>query len=171
MVLLAITPEFDSTFSTLKLIGLIILCIAIIVACYYTTKFVGKKQGTGSGKNFRVIETYRISQNKFLQIIAVGKRYFLISSSKDKVSLIAELSESDLELEKQKVSHMKFKDALMASLAREKKKEIIAEKADDYDANDEIGSFESDNPDMIPSEEDSDDNPQENKEDAFSSEE
>lgn len=120
MYLLAANLDFNSSFSTLKLIGLIILCIAIIVACYYTTKFVGKKQTGGSGRNFRPIETYRISQNKFLQIVAVGKRYFLIASSKDGISMLAELNESDLELEQKGTSHKNFK-AILASLSKDKK--------------------------------------------------
>ena len=56
--------------SVLKLIGLIILCILIIAASYFTTKFVGQRQLKGSAKsNFRNIDIYRISTNKYLQIV------------------------------------------------------------------------------------------------------
>ncbi len=83
--------------SALKLVGLIILCAIIIAASYFTTRFVGKKQQNMSGgSNFRSIDVYRLGQNKYLQIIQAGKRYFLIAVSKDSVETIAELSEDDI---------------------------------------------------------------------------
>ncbi len=83
--------------SVLKLIGLIILCVIIIAASYYTTRFVGKRQaGMGGESNFKSLDVYRINQNKYLQLIAVGKRYFVIAVSKDNVQLIAELNEEDI---------------------------------------------------------------------------
>ena len=81
----------------LKLIGLIILCVIIIAASYYTTRFVGKRQaGMGGESNFKSLDIYRINQNKYLQLIAVGSRYFVIAVSKDNVQLIAELNEEDI---------------------------------------------------------------------------
>ena len=83
--------------SVLKLIGLIILCVIIIAASYFTTRFVGKRQsGAGGESNFKSLDIYRINQNKYLQLIAVGTRYFVIAVSKDNVQLIAELDEDDI---------------------------------------------------------------------------
>ena len=83
--------------SALKLVGLIILCAIIIAASYFTTRFVGKKQQNAAGEsNFGSIDVFRLSPNKYLQIIRVGKRYFLIAVSKDTVETIAELSEEDI---------------------------------------------------------------------------
>ena len=83
--------------SILKLIGLIILCILIIVASYYTTKFVGKRQMTGSSKsNFRSLDVFRISTNKYLQIIEIGERYFCIAVAKDNITVVGELNKEDI---------------------------------------------------------------------------
>ena len=69
----------------------------IIAASYYTTRFVGKRQaGMGGESNFKSLDIYRINQNKYLQLIAVGSRYFVIAASKDNVQLIAELNEEDI---------------------------------------------------------------------------
>ena len=69
----------------------------IIAASYYTTRFVGKRQaGMGGESNFKSLDIYRINQNKYLQLIAVGSRYFVIAVSKDNVQLIAELNEEDI---------------------------------------------------------------------------
>jgi len=83
-----------------ELIGLIIVFILILFATYYTSKWVAKN-GVNMQKagNIQVIETYRLSQTKYLQIVKTGKdRYFLISVTKDNVSLIAELDDEDIDL-------------------------------------------------------------------------
>ena len=83
--------------SVLKLIGLIILCILIIAASYFTTRFVGKRQLKGSAKsNIRNIDIFRISPNKYLQIVEIGERYFCIAVAKENISLIAELNKEDI---------------------------------------------------------------------------
>ena len=109
---------FLSTFGTtgvesvLKLIGLILLCIIIIAASYYTTRFVGKRQAGMTGdSNFKPLDIYRINQNKYLQLIAVGKRYFVIAVSKDNVQLIAELQEDDITYWRSE-KKMSFKDIM-----------------------------------------------------------
>ena len=107
--------------SALKLVGLIILCAIIIAASYFTTRFVGKKQQNMSGEsNFRSIDVYRLSQNKYLQLIQVGKRYFVIAVSKDSVEAIAELSEEDI-VHFPSDKKVSFKE-IMAKVVPEKKK-------------------------------------------------
>lgn len=101
----------ESTFeSVLKLIVLIVVFIVIIFACYLTTRFIGNQQlGQLKDSNFKVIDTFKPAPNKFLQIIKVGKRYFLIAVSKEDISYIAELSEEDIKL-KSNDQHGSFKD-------------------------------------------------------------
>ena len=83
--------------SSMKLFGLIILFVIIIVACYYVTRFVGSKSmGTIRESNIKLIDTYRINQNQCLLIVCVGKRYFLLASNKDAVTLLSELKEDEL---------------------------------------------------------------------------
>ena len=47
-------------------------------------------------RNIQVIETFRISNNKFIQIIQVGNKYLLVSVCKDTMNTLAELAEEDL---------------------------------------------------------------------------
>ena len=120
--------------SVLKLIGLIILCVIIIAASYYTTRFVGKRQaGMGGESNFKSLDIYRINQNKYLQLIAVGSRYFVIAVSKDNVQLIAELNEEDITYwrSEKKVS---FKDIMSKVVpGRKDESEEDAETAENTD--------------------------------------
>ncbi|MCQ2494981.1 MAG: flagellar biosynthetic protein FliO [Lachnospiraceae bacterium] len=114
-------PGSSGVVSVFKLIGLILLCVLIIAASYFTTKFVGKKQmGRYSKSNFKSLDIYRINGNKFLQIIQVGKRYFCISVTKDQVSLLAELSREDIVNWPPEASNAGFKDVL-ASIKGKKK--------------------------------------------------
>lgn len=99
--------------SILKLIGLIILCILIIAASYFTTKFVGKKQiQSGSKSNFKSVDVFRITPNKYLQIVEVGKRYFCIAVTKESVTLISELSEEDLKVLPAEMKPKSFKEQM-----------------------------------------------------------
>ena len=99
--------------SIMKLIGLIILCILIIAASYYTTKFVGKRQIQGGSKsNIKSIDVFRITPNKYLQIVEVGKRYFCIAVTKESVTLISELSEDDLKVLPAEMKPKSFKEQM-----------------------------------------------------------
>ncbi len=83
--------------SLLELLGVIVIFIIVIVLCYLTTKFVaGKQIKQKSSGNIQLIETYSIAQNRYLQLLKIGRKYVVISVTKDNVSLLAELSEDEL---------------------------------------------------------------------------
>lgn len=87
----------SSSNNVAELIGMVIVLLLILAAAFYTTKFVGKfSMGQFRESNFNVIDTYRISPNKFLQIVKVTNKYILFSVSKDHVTYITELDESEV---------------------------------------------------------------------------
>lgn len=98
--------------STFKLIGLFILFVLIIIACYYTTKFVGGRQlGQMKSSNFKVLETFRVSQNKYMQLMRVGSKYVVIAVCKDTITVITELDEEDIiSYNNEKAAGSSFKD-------------------------------------------------------------
>ena len=80
--------------SIASLFGLIVLCILIIVASYFVTRLVGGKQlARQKNSNF---DTFHLAQNKYLSIIQVGRRYFVIAICKDTVTMLSELQEEDI---------------------------------------------------------------------------
>ncbi len=90
-------PNYNSTKGWFELFGLLLLFIFIVIGCYFTTRFVANKQMKQlKHSNFKVIDTYRITQNKFLQIVKIGTRYVVISITKDNITFITELSEEEL---------------------------------------------------------------------------
>ena len=91
------TESFSSTNNVLELLGLCLLLVIILFAAYYTSKFVGRyKLGQLKDSNISVIEAYRISTNKMLQIVKIGNKYVVIGVSKDNITVITELDESEV---------------------------------------------------------------------------
>lgn len=91
-------PERLSTWdNVLQLLGLCILLIIILIAAYYTSKFVGRyKLGQTKNSNIKIIESYRISTNKLLQIVKVANKYLVIGVCKDQITYITELDEDEV---------------------------------------------------------------------------
>ena len=98
-----------------------VIFLAVLAITYYTTRFVGRYQKLqGFNKNFEAIETYRVTQNKFLQLVRVGKRYFVIAVGKDEISLISEVSQDDIELDVDDNSDANDRFKQIFELARDK---------------------------------------------------
>lgn len=83
--------------SFLQLLGVVIIFGFILVITYFTTKWVGGFQKTQmKSGNLQVIETVRIANNNFLQVIKAGEKYLVIAVSKDKVTMLTELPAEQL---------------------------------------------------------------------------
>lgn len=88
--------------SVAELIFLLVIFVVILIACYYTTRFVaGNQQKRTQNGNFKPIETFQVAQNRYLQLIQIGTRYFVLAITKDSVTMLCELSEEEFELKKQ----------------------------------------------------------------------
>ncbi len=87
----------STTDSFVQLVSLVFVLIIILVAAYYTSRFVGKmKMGQMNKSNFQVIDTYRISQTKALQIVKIANKYVVIAIAKDTIEVITELDEAEV---------------------------------------------------------------------------
>lgn len=115
---------YSSGESVLKLIGLILLCVVIIIASFFTTRFVGRKQmGGGDSSNFEAIDAFRIDQNRYLQIIKVAGKYLLISVTKEQISLLSELDGEEIREREKKDPPVSFKDIFAKALDKKGKNE------------------------------------------------
>ncbi len=86
--------SYDSVW---QLVSLVLILVIILVAAYYTSRFIGGiKLGQMKKSNFQVIDSYRITPNKALQIVKIGNKYVVISIGKDNISYITELDESEV---------------------------------------------------------------------------
>lgn len=95
-MILAATDRAESITQFLTVIFVFVLVLALT---YLTTRFVGGYQKTRSAtRNFEAIETYRITNGKFLQIVRIGEKYMVIGVGKDNITSICELSADDIKL-------------------------------------------------------------------------
>lgn len=94
MVLSGIFSGWESFF---QLIGVLLIFLFVLAVTAVTTRWIARyQQGMMQNKNIQVIETFRVSSNKFIQIIQVGKKYLVISVCKDIVNILTELTEEEL---------------------------------------------------------------------------
>ena len=93
-MILAITDRAESFTQFLTVILVFLLVLALT---YFTTRIVGNYQKARSvNRNFEVIETYRITNGKYLQIVKIGEKYVVIGIGKDNITSICELSADDI---------------------------------------------------------------------------
>jgi len=87
----------NSIQSLFELLGLILIFVIVLVVCYYTTRFVAGRQLVQKKiGNFEVVETFPVAQNKYLQLIRMGNKYVVISVSKETITYITEIDETQV---------------------------------------------------------------------------
>ena len=80
-----------------QLITVFILFILVLAITVYATKFVGNYQKVqGINRNLEVIETLRVANNKYLQIVRAADKYFVIGIGKDEVSMLTEIDGDEI---------------------------------------------------------------------------
>lgn len=76
-----------------------ILCIVVFVGAYYTSKLLGNYQFSKNKlSNLKIAEVIQVGPQKTIQLIKVGTEYVLIGVTKDKITFIKEIPESNIDL-------------------------------------------------------------------------
>ena len=119
MLLYAEKVDSIASFFTVLVIFIFILAIT-----YFTTRYIANYQkGKYGGKNIKVIESARLTTNKFLQIVQIGEEYFAIALGKDEVTFISRLDKDNLNLTEVDADLPGFKDILEKAKAKLMKKD------------------------------------------------
>ena len=92
------------TESSLKSVGqflaLLIVFIFVLFITYFSTKVIADIQKNQiSGSNIKLHEAARLSQNKYIQIVQIGQKYYALAICKDTVTVIDTLDPNDLDLQ------------------------------------------------------------------------
>ena len=83
--------------SVFDLLTVLFIFAVVIVLTFLTTRFIaGYQKGKSAGRNFEVLESCRVTSNKYLQIVRAGKKYLVIGIGKDEIHVLAELSEEEI---------------------------------------------------------------------------
>lgn len=95
-MLLTITTKADSY---IQFMTVLVLFIFVLAITYVVTRWIAKsQQGRAGTGNLEVVETCRITANKYVQIVRAGEKYLVIGVGKDEIHMLAELSEQELVL-------------------------------------------------------------------------
>ena len=99
----------------LQLLGLLFVFIVVLLAAWYVSRFVGNKAMGGFGnRNINIIESFRLDNNKAIQIVRIADKYLAIGVSKDEINVLAQLNEEDIIItSRDDNNNLKFKDILM----------------------------------------------------------
>lgn len=126
-----------------ELFGLLIVFVLILALAYYTSKWIGK---TGAGMttknhNITIVETLRLSQTKYLQIIKVADKYIVIAVSKDHIEYLTEIDGEKLDITAGGTQAPSFKEILTKiksgnNMKSIEPKENENDKKDEKDKND-----------------------------------
>ena len=93
-MLLSIQSGIDSV---VQFMTVLIMFVFVLGITYFTTRYIAKIQkGQMSNKNMELIDTLRISNNKYMQIVRVGERYYCMAVCKDTVTLLGEIQKEEL---------------------------------------------------------------------------
>lgn len=93
MILLSSTGD-----SFIQLIIVLVCFVVVLILTYYTTKWIaGYQQQHSYNKNLKVVETLKLTTNKYIQIIEAGKdTYFVIALGKDDITVLGQLTKDQL---------------------------------------------------------------------------
>jgi flagellar protein FliO/FliZ len=94
-MLLAQTSRIDSAaqFATVLLAFVFVLALTL-VGTRLVGNFQKKQLRTG---NFEALEGFRLANNKYLQLVRIGKRYYVLAIGKDEIGVVTEVDREELE--------------------------------------------------------------------------
>lgn len=103
-----------------QFITVLLIFVAVLGITAWTTKWIAKYQKQQSvNENIQVIETTRIANNKYIQIIRAGQKYMVIAVCKDTVTLLGEIPEEQLK-EKAPVENFNFRELFDRTVTKAK---------------------------------------------------
>ena len=102
----------------LQLTAVVVVFVLVLAGTYYVTNWIAKSGMIQSqSRNIKVIETFKITNGKYIQIIQLGKKYYSIGVTKDQITFLTPLDEAQLDFSEevrngQKVSFKELLDKL-----------------------------------------------------------
>ncbi len=88
----------SSTNNILQFLTVAVIFILVLVLTAVTTKWIARYQKGQIGcRNIEVIETYRITNNKYIQVVRIGETYLAIAIGKDTVTMLKEIPKEQIQ--------------------------------------------------------------------------
>ena len=95
--MISLTVGSSGLESVVQLITVTIIFVFVLALTYFATRYIGNYQKSKmTGSNIQILETMRISNSKYLQIIKAGEKHFVIAVCKDTITYLCDLNAEDL---------------------------------------------------------------------------
>ena len=92
-----VAVQTSSLDSFVQLIGVLVIFVFVLLITYVATRWIAAYQkGHSFNRNLKVIETLKVTQNKYIQIVEAGNEYLVIAIGKDEIRLLTKLTEEQL---------------------------------------------------------------------------
>lgn len=83
--------------SIVQLMTAVLIFAFVLVITYLTTKFTaGFQKSRMMSPNVDVVETFKLSTNKYIQIIQIGEKLYAVVVCKDTVTLLGEMTKDEI---------------------------------------------------------------------------
>jgi flagellar protein FliO/FliZ len=97
----------------LQTIALLVVFLLVCAATLFTTKWIANFQKQQNrNNNLEVLDTLRLTANKYLQVIRVGDKFLAIAVCKDTVTLLCELCEDQIKPQETVGNKINFRELL-----------------------------------------------------------
>ncbi|MBR1478116.1 MAG: flagellar biosynthetic protein FliO [Lachnospiraceae bacterium] len=94
-----------------QLITVLLIFVLVLGLTLWVTRWIAKYQRQESaGRNAEVIESVRIANNKWVQIIRIGHTYKCVALGKDEVTYLGEVSGDELKFDDTENSGFSFRE-------------------------------------------------------------
>ena len=115
------------TNSYAQFITVLAVFVLVLAVTALVTKWIANYQKVQSvNVNIEVIETTRISNNKYIQVVRLGERYVAIAVCKDTVTLLGEIPKEPLK-EGNHSRTLRFRDILDKAVRKTEAESVEAE--------------------------------------------
>ncbi|MCI9396603.1 MAG: flagellar biosynthetic protein FliO [Lachnospiraceae bacterium] len=87
----------DRADSYVQFMTVLILFVFVLAITAFVTRWIGGYQkGKSAGANMELIESLRLSSNKYVQIVRIGRKYLAVAVCKDTVTMLSEIPAEDM---------------------------------------------------------------------------
>ena len=102
------------TDSYIQFITVLLIFLFVLLITWWVTKWTaGYQKSQTANANMEIVETIRLSSNKYVQIIRIGRKYLAVAICKDTVTMLTEINEQDLVFsDESALKPARFKDIL-----------------------------------------------------------
>ena len=80
-----------------QLLTLLVIFIFVLALTYFATRWAGSMQKNKmAGSNIQILETMRVTNSKYIQIVKIGSKCFAVAVCKDTMTFLCEVNEDEL---------------------------------------------------------------------------